>query len=668
MPVQRAGDIVLRDYQIEAFIGEGGFGEVYRARQVHLNQLFALKILPRAGMSPAGYAAAEIRFRKEAQLGVRVNHPAIVRVFGFSLDEGRDQLVLVMAYAAGGSLRQALDERRERQQPYSITDALRIGQGIAAGLAALHAENVIHRDLSPNNILFDSAGAPLIADLGLAQTAEAPSLGRGDSDQPPPHPGTPGYRSPEHADGYNLLKPPADVYALGLLLFEMLTLKQYGSCRPGTRMSMLRPDVPVAVDELLVKMLSEDPRQRPWDGAAVEKALDKLVKTAPSRTPPDRKPTPGSVWARALLIVGAVALLVGLGLGVGQSMDWLPSTAVNTPPTVVGPFSTPVPTPTSTPTPTITPTTIPLVLPTKTVPPTPTQTFPAAADPNIPPACTDPGQEWTSPIDGMTLVCVPAGDFLMGSPDVDGNADADEKPQHTVYLNAYWMDQTEVTNAMFAKFVAAIGYRTTAENEGSGWAYTGGTWTTVAGANWQHPSGPGSDLTGREAYPVVQVSWDDAVAYCEWVGRQLPSEAQWEKAARGNGGQTYPWGNLNPVGNLVNFADRNTNFDWSDKTIDDGFADTAPVGSYPAGVSPYGTLDMAGNVWEWTADWYDRNYYPSQTTWHDPAGPISGEYRVVRGGSWINYARGVRSAFRTKEAPAVHSNYLGFRCLLIAAP
>ena len=296
MPVHRAGDIILRDYQIEAFIGEGGFGEVYRALQVDLNQRFALKILQRARLSAAGYAAAEIRFHKEAQLGVRINHPAIVRVFSFSRDEESDQLVLVMAYAAGGSLRQVLDDRRERQQPYSVPDALRIARGIAAGLAALHAQKVIHRDLSPNNILFDGAGTPLIADLGLAQTAADPSLGRGDSDQPPPHPGTPGYRSPEHADGYNLLKPPADIYALGLLLFEMLTLRCFRTCAHGTRVSALRPDVPAALDELVAGMLSEDPRQRPWDGAAAAKALQALsaVDRAMPPVSPVLSPTPST--------------------------------------------------------------------------------------------------------------------------------------------------------------------------------------------------------------------------------------------------------------------------------------------------------------------------------------------------------------------------------------
>ncbi len=295
MPVYHAGDIILRDYQIEAFIGEGGFGEVYLARQRFLNELFALKILPRAGLSAADYAAAETRFRKEAQLGLTIYHPAIVRVFRFSRDEESDQLVLVMAYAAGGSLRQALDDRRERQQPYSIPDALRIARGIAAGLAALHAENVIHCNLSPNNILFDGAGTPLIADLGLAQTTSF-DQSKDSGSTISPHPGTLGYRSPEHADGHNLLKPPADIYALGLLLFEMLTLRCFRTCAHGTRVSALRPDVPAALDELVAGMLSEDPRQRPWDGAAAAKALQALsaVDRAMPPVSPVLSPTPST--------------------------------------------------------------------------------------------------------------------------------------------------------------------------------------------------------------------------------------------------------------------------------------------------------------------------------------------------------------------------------------
>ncbi len=744
MPVYRAGDIVLRDYQIEAFIGEGGFGEVYRARGIRLtSQLFALKILQRADLSQAGYEAALNRFTQEASLGFKINHPGIVRVFGFSQDEVSEQLVLVMAYAAGGSLRQAINARREQNQPYSVSEALRIGRGIAAGLAVLHAENVIHRDLSPNNILFDSAGAPLIADLGLAQTAAAHSLGRGDSGQPPPHPGTPGYRSPEHADGYNLLRPSADVYALGLLLFEMLTLKQYSSCRPGIRLGELRGDVPAPLDALLASMLAEDPRQRPGDGSAAEEVLRQAEEvlhqaaavdpgSAPARSIPaptapvwtldeglsalegmekaqewrlaedllqqleathpgnpklilprkqitqaaaarreaeaqaaqraaeeqasreaagrarqaeltqkrraaeaqvleasrggSRRKLPG--WLTALIALGGVGLLA---LCVVWALDGLQASR---PPTV------PVADPTHTPQslaagqqPTIKPTNQPTLKPTATANPIPAEW------------CGSIGQTWTSPVDGMTLLCVPQGEFLMGaqeSADVISHytdPSYDNRPQHSVHLDTYWIDQTEVTNSQYARCVAAGACPEPQSRESA-------TRSSYYG---------NSQYAG---YPVSSVRWEDAAAYCAWAGRQLPSEAEWEKAARGTDGQHHPWGNQEPNSNLLNWD--GTNWDGSH------LEDTAPVGSYPAGISPYGALDMAGNVAEWTADWYDGDYYASQTTWYNPTGPASGQQYVYRGGYfnqgyyWENYLAAHRESANTWE----YGSNLGFRCIL----
>lgn len=233
------------------------------------------------------------------------------------------------------------------------------------------------------------------------------------------------------------------------------------------------------------------------------------------------------------------------------------------------------------------------------------------------------GSTQVSDKDGMTLLYVPAGEFTMGS-----NSDhADEKPVHTVYLDAFWIDQTEVTNAMFRQFVAATTYRTE--------------------ANWQHPSGgPHSNLDGFENHPVVEVSWNDAKAYCEWAGRRLPTEAEWEKAARGTDGRIYPWGNQPP-------DHAGLTYNWEVMT-------TTQVGSHPTGASPYGALNMLGNVWEWVADWYGETYYASSPD-RNPTGPTSGYYHVLRGGCY-DFASDVRASKRGNDYPYELYCYVGFRC------
>jgi len=320
--------------------------------------------------------------------------------------------------------------------------------------------------------------------------------------------------------------------------------------------------------------------------------------------------------------------------------------------------TTPLP-PTATPTETATP-----------LPPTATPSPTVTATPTL-----GIGSTQVSPKDGMVMLYVPAGEFLMGSTKADidkvmaqcSNCKremfVDEKPQHTVRLDAFWIDLTEVTNGMFEKFVEAMQYETDAEKKGRSFVVNPtGNWKETSGADWQHPWGPSSDLTGRENHPVVHVSWNDSVAYCQWAGGRLPSEAEWEKAARGTDGRTYPWGEQAIAGNLLNFADKNTNFDWSDTTIDDGYGDTAPVGNYPQGASVYGVLDMAGNVWEWVADWYSENYYASSPS-ENPQGPDSGEYRIVRGGSWLFNEWDSRSSDRAGSGPSDRSNGNGFRCV-----
>jgi len=283
--------------------------------------------------------------------------------------------------------------------------------------------------------------------------------------------------------------------------------------------------------------------------------------------------------------------------------------------------------------------------------------------------------------DGMVMVLVPSGDFEMGSDAIwrwsgslrEGTLKPhpfpDLRPQHTVYLDPFWMDQTEVTVGMFRAFVKATGYVTTAEREGYGHPYKPGPredeWPDVPGADWQHPRGPGSEAL--DDHPVVQVSWDDAVAYCAWAGGMLPTEAQWEKACRGTDARAYPWGN--------GFDERRLNYcdarcpvtRWTDPSFDDDYAYTSPVGSYPAGASPYGALDMAGNVWEWTADHYNERYYAS-SPYENPRGPNTGVERVQHGGAWLDsgHAGWLACTARHATPPGTTADDLGFRCAVPA--
>jgi formylglycine-generating enzyme required for sulfatase activity len=307
---------------------------------------------------------------------------------------------------------------------------------------------------------------------------------------------------------------------------------------------------------------------------------------------------------------------------------------------------TPEPPPTHTPRPGPTATNTPLP-PSSTPEPTPTDTPTAIRAVNT----------RVSLQDGAVMVYVPAGEFQMGS----AEGGSEEQPVHLVALDAFWLYQTEVSVGQFRDFVMAEGYETEVEQQGQGFAaWVNGGWEKVIGADWQHPRGPDSRAQGD--HPVVQVSWGDAMAYCDWAGGRLPTEAEWAYAARGSEGQIYPWGNVFN-GRLVNFCDVNCEFGWADSEFDDGYAITAPVGSFPDGASWVGALDMAGNVWEWVVDWYGP--YPSGRQ-ENPTGPGAGESRVLRGGAWLDPQRRVRSAGRLAFKPEDGAYDVGFRCAVTA--
>lgn len=222
--------------------------------------------------------------------------------------------------------------------------------------------------------------------------------------------------------------------------------------------------------------------------------------------------------------------------------------------------------------------------------------------------------------DGMVLVYVPAGEFLMGT--VGGRDD--EIPQHLVSLDAFWLDQTEVSNGMYARCIQD------------------GACTPLA-----HPR---VDMEEHPNFPVQGVAWQQAVAYCEWAGRRLPSEAEWEKAARGGDSRLYPWGNEVPNSELANFRKF--------------YGDVIDVGSLPAGASPYGALDLAGSVYEWVSDWYGADYY-QQSPDQNPTGAETGIQRVLRGGAWNSGIDNLRSANRFWAFPG-RNDFDGFRCALSA--
>ena len=239
------------------------------------------------------------------------------------------------------------------------------------------------------------------------------------------------------------------------------------------------------------------------------------------------------------------------------------------------------------------------------------------------------------------LLSIPAGVAQLGSE----SGEADERPRRQLSVPAFRLMRTEVTNAAFAAFVEATGHVTSAEQTGKGWVWRQGEWRHVAGADWRHPQGPGSTLEGRQAHPVAQVSWVDARAYCQWRGLRLPTDTEWEYAARGDDARRYPWGDEAPRQGGRQRANYGTD-PCCAPDAQDGYALTAPVGQYPSGASPFGALDMAGNVWEWVAD---------------PHPDEPGSYGI-RGGGWGNNPYCLRTSYRHANPPAASLDMVGFRC------
>ena len=675
----------LGGYRVIEWIGSGNMAEVYKAMQPSVNRAVAIKIM---SASLTGDAEFVKRFQQEAKVVARLEHPNILPVIDYGEEE--QALYLVMRYLKGGTLHDLI-----QAGPMPPQVVLRYLTEIGQAIDYAHGLDIVHRDIKPRNVLLDQDGNPFVADFGLAKiTSAAGAITHSGQIM-----GTPRYISPERALG-RTVDGRSDLYSLGVILYEMLTgqvpydadstvgLVMQHIEAPIPSVTAANPQLPPAFDDILNRALAKDPADRYPTAAELSQAVARALNVPlPSETLLPQLPgapntrhrfaflsrrrlrnqwraaherlLPGLNATRAFLrqkpretlTVGgtlALTLVVFVLMAMTSTKELIPAT-----PTPSVALATSAPTLVATPRPTEVPAT--QSSPSQLPPPLPSQT-----------PASDTRKFWEQ--DGMTLLYVPAGNFLLGAGENDAEASEDEKPQLVVYLDAFWIDQTEVTVAQFQDFVTATNYQTDAErgccagkhakpggNVFAPWAYF------VKSAYWKSPEG----MVEPEALPrrpVVQVSWNDAVAYCKWVGRRLPTEAEWDKAARGTEGLIYPWGNAFD-GSQVNFCDKNCAANWHDRTVDDGFERSGNVGEFSKGASGYGLFDMSGNVWEWVNDFYDfRGYYRYPT--ENPTGPATGEMHVMRGGSWLNPADRVRASAREADSPDSRNDAVGFRCAM----
>jgi len=604
------GELLQNRYRIVAHLGQGGMGAVYRAWDLRLKVTVALKEqIPQPGLDAGMLAQLRQQFEQEAVTLARLSHPNLVRVTDF-FEEGGNAY-LVMDFVEGDNLADRISGGDPAPEALVVTYA----RQLLDALAYCHSEGIVHRDIKPQNIILKPDGRAVLVDFGLVKLwnpddPQTRTVMRGM--------GTPEYAPPEQygKQGHST-DPRSDLYSLGATLYHALT----GQAPPPASDRMadpqsfkpvraLNPQVSAEMDAAILRAL-EPARDRRWSSAIeMGAALAGVVASeAPHHPAGFGTATDAELELPRELSGTAVMPQAQVEPRSAARRRFLPwvwvSGAVVLLLLLWGGLSTLSGDMRATPTPE----------PTSS----PTQ---------------EQSQTWMRPADGMVMVYIPAGEFQMGSAD----GEDDEEPVHAVEMADFWLDRIEVTHAQYERCVTAGACKASDQVNSSG------------------INGP--------MQPVVGIAWFDALAYCTWVGGRLPTEAEWEYAARGPQGLKFPWGN-GYDGARVNSCDVNCGSEWADKSVNDGYVYSAPSGNYPAGASWAGVLDMSGNVAEWVADWYGPYSSERQT---NPTGPTNGEGRVVRGGSWGSDVALQRSADRFYFAPSATATDIGFRCVLAAAP
>lgn len=695
-------------YLIVRQISRGSMGAVYEAKDKRLGHRLALKQINLT------YEAFGRAFEHKARTLAQLHHPSLPHLSDFFSSDGTH--FLVMQYIPGYDLKESLDKLKK---PFPVEEIVEWLDQSLEVLQYLHSHSppIIHCDIKPANLKLSSHGRIILLDFGICKDSRLNKILLTTTDK-----SLFGlnlrYASLEQTDGQGS-DQRSDLYSLAATFYHLLTATQLPTATtrayaqtnyapdPLLPANEINPQVPVGLANLLSQAMALNPDARPQSAEMMRAALQKAINNQKPITikppkieqirfeaengmlsiaPPES--LPHLAKREGLGRLGMLALLMSTMLSVTFLLmvvtQYLSLTgehvgtdaqkiSIVIPTMTVEPSATIKPSSTASPLSRPTFTVPPLLEATSTVPKRSSTTTPALVEPQ--PTITIEATSSPEPLagasrisekDGMTILYVPAGEFIMGSQEDDPLAaeHKHEMPQRTIFLDGFWIDQTEVTNAMFARFIKETEHETYAEKERKSDVYVGGgRWDEKEGASWQYPYGTECDceLEEIETHPVVHVTWDDARLYCKWAGRRLPTEAEWEKAARGSDGRRYPWGETELAGDLLNACDGNCKLNWANDSYNDGFEFTASVGSYPAGASPYGALDMVGNVWEWVTDWYDKEYY-EQMPYSNPPGPESRQERVLRGGSWSSGEGWVRTAFRHRDPPTDPNDERGFRC------
>jgi formylglycine-generating enzyme required for sulfatase activity len=593
---QSLGRTVISHYETGEAIGHGAMGTVHRATDLRDGRPVAIKLIhPHVAQDPLFSRA----FEREAHLASLFRSPYTVRM----LDYGRDQgtYFLAMEFVDGPSLQQLLNEG-----PLDVERALGIARDVALALQEAESLGVVHRDIKPANVMIDRSGPAKLADFGVATNAFAASL-TATADVA----GSPAYTAPEASLGR--ADHRSDIYSLGATLYHML------AARPpfdGTPIEVLRkhsesppPLEPLAsiaapVREIVLASLRKDPAARQQRAASLvadiehaARAIGVSLRGAPlafaasrdalatSALPPQANVRDRGPWlkGRGRLLAIDLALMGALACALAFSVCSLrddPESRASVPPVALGDS-----------------------------------------------ACDQAKDQIEAQLPDM--VCVPGATFIMGDDRVH-SGDVPYWPAHERSVSAFLIDVTEVTNAAYKRWLDAgtaghVPYPSSQDPAAAAYSWVNGTFPE-----------------GTATHPVVLVSWFEASAYCAAAGKRLPTEAEWEFAARGADGRDWPWGEVGD-GTRLNFTE----------TEHQAVA-TYPVGSFPTGASLLGIMDMAGNVWEWVSD--DFAFYD------EAAGPPPEGAKVSRGGGFSSPLEGTRAFVRNWDGPDFRNQHLGFRC------